>query len=155
MKPFILVRFALSVAVLVLARSALASEEHIVPWHSVTVVAQAGEPQGDVRVTIDTQQVADFDVKIKTLKIVSRGKKLVVPKEAIATIKNPALDTLRISHEAGYDKHPWLYVSIAVGAPQRGMPRVYLAFQNGKFVKRFTATRQKDGGRTFTDEWKP
>ena len=151
--------FGLGLACLVLGDNATASEEDIAGWRSVAVVAQCREPVGEVRVTAEIQG-AGFDVTLKTLKITSGGRKLTVPKQAIATIMNPMLDTLRVSCEPGHDGRPWLYVSFGLAMPKPGTPkwdypRIYLAFQEGKFVKRFSTVRAKDGGRVFGDEWKP
>ena len=64
--------------------------------------------------------------------------------------KNPMLHTLQISTERGCDAHPWLYVSFVLDRPKPDakwdFPRVYFAFQNDKFVKRFVSRKKEDGG---------
>jgi hypothetical protein len=137
-----------------------ASEEDIATWLSVSVTAQPSKPFERVQVFMEVAS-SDFDAQIKALRITLQGHDLSFPKEAIADLRHPLLNTVWISSEAGYDKDPWLYISFELGMPEskRGMawdsPRIYLAFQNGKFIKRFTSRRKSEGGRTFTDEWKP
>lgn len=135
------------------------SEEHIPPWQTFSVTAELDQPFGKVLVSAESRDT-NFNRTLKNLKITSNGRVLTVPKAAILRMKNPDLSSLRISSEAGYDRHPWLYISFTLSMPERGMtnwnyPRSYLAFQNGRYVKSYKTASKPGGGRDFFDEWKP
>ena len=140
--------------------SVIASEEDIAGWLSVSITAQASKPFEKVDALMEITGL-DFNAGIKVLRISCQGHALSFPPEAIAGLRHPLLQTLMISSLAGCDEYPWLYISFELGMPEsrRGTawepPRVYLAFQNDKFVKRFMSRNRPEGGRTFTDEWRP
>ena len=141
--------------VFILSRCEL--EEDIAPWIEVTFTAQASSFE-EVKVIAENEGTG-FSQKIKKLKVFNGNEELIIPKESLEDIRNARLDTMMISSEAGYDKFPWLYVSFVLGSPAPGVewdfPRIYFAFQDNKFVKRFATKARKGGGREFIENWKP
>ena len=135
-----------------------ASEEDIANWKTVSIIAQPVSFSEEVKVHAERED-AGWSSKFKVLRIFQGEEELTIPEEALKIVKNPRLETLKISSEAGYNGVPWLYVSFELERPEPGIewdfPRVYLAFQNGKFVNRFVAKRREDGARDFVDEWEP
>lgn len=136
--------------------SAYSSEEDMANWDSVTVIAQAGSFK-DVKVTAEIEWKGSEE-KFKLLKVFSGLTELVIPAEATKDILNPALSTLMVSSEAGYGEFPLLYVSFLLsnaGAQEAvGPTRIYFAFQENKFIKRFATRLKKDGSRDFIEDWK-
>ena len=134
------------------------SEENMALWKAVTITAQPNKPFEEVKVSVEVE-IVGISQRFKKFKIFHGNKELIIPNEALEILKSPVLHTIEVSSEAGYDKDPWLYVSIVLSSPKPGIewdyPRVYFAFQNNKFVKRFTTKNAKGGGRVFVDEWKP
>src|SRR6185436_19740814 len=87
------------------ASPALASEEEIHPWSSVTITAST-HLFGDVTVTA----TADAKANVKTVEVKVKGKSITVPAKLIESLPAMPLASLEIRSEVGYDKDPWLYV---------------------------------------------
>jgi hypothetical protein len=86
--------------------------------------------------------------------ILSRsGRSHLVPDTVYPGLGKPLLTTLQVRTEAGYDRHPWLYITFEIAPPQgsqvHGPRRVYLAWQNGRFVYRALKYKRPDGQWAF------
>lgn len=138
---------------LAVAGAARASEETYAVIHAIKFTCQPERPFGPTTV----EAVADgngAERVLTLLRVTSKDFDISVPKEALADLRVPMLDTLRVSTEAGYDKTPWLYVTFQLGNPQPGKmwdyPRAYLKVKEGKFVGR-ALRRTAPGKVTFED----
>jgi len=136
------------------------SEEEILLWRSCTITTQAHGtiPPHETVVAAEVEGEGQSQ-KLKTFRIRHGDRELRIPGNGLEAARNPMLHTLQVGGERGYGKYPWLYVSVALDQPGKkteiGFPRIYFAFQNNRFVKRFTATPRQGGGRTFSDDWAP
>ena len=116
--------------VLLLAGSAVASEEQIHPWKSATVAAST-QLFGDVEV----KATADAEGNVSSLEVVAKGAKISVPAKFIATLPRLPLASLEIRSEVGYDKDPWLYVVFRTGPrTTAGSSEIHVALQSGKLI---------------------
>src|SRR5205807_1338105 len=70
----------------------LASEEDILPAHTVSLTANAAKPVGEVRATLETAGVAQGR-RITAITLTVGGKKIAVPKEQFRDLRNPLLTT--------------------------------------------------------------
>ncbi len=132
---------------------ALASEEDYATINAVKFTCRPMKPFADTTV----EAVADgngAERRLTLLRVASKDFDITFPKEALADLRVPMLDTLRISTEAGYDAKPWLYVTFQLGSPQPGRmwdyPRAYMKVQGGKFVGR--SLRRTTGGTVKYEE---
>jgi len=121
------------------AGAATASEETYALINAIKFTCQPEKPFPATTV----EAVADgngAERVLTLLRVTSKDFDIRVPKEALADLRVPMLDTLRVSTEAGYDKTPWMYVTFQLGSPQPGKmwdyPRAYLKIKDGRFVGR-------------------
>lgn len=119
--------------------AAVASEEEILSPHRITVTADGRKTFGELSATLETTKDA-MDRRIKSINLTVDGKAFVVPKEQFDDLRNPLVQTTEFRMEAGYDKHPWLYLTFQLekqGAKSTSdRPRVYIRYQNGKLLDR-------------------
>lgn len=134
------------------ASGAAGSEEDIAAWRTATFVYDAAKPFGRTTVTIDAGGKAPAGVA--ALKVATAAFTVDVPPTVFDGQPPPDVGSVRVSSEAGYDKSPWLYISFALTNPKPGQPwdspRLYVAIQDGKIVKRFLK-RWSDGGPRYED----
>jgi hypothetical protein len=131
---------ALSLGVICLVcGAAVASEEDILSPHKVTLAADGGKAFGEVGAAIETTSDAGA-IRIKSITLTVDGKTFVVPKEQFSDLRDPLIATAEFRTEAGFDTHPWLYLTFQLaksGAASVGdRPRVYVRFQNGELKER-------------------
>ena len=135
--------------ILVACSPLLASEEEIAPWKSVTFVCKPMEPFPETTVSIETDAG-----RIQAIRVTNKQFDLKVPKEAFADLVQPLIQTAEVHSEAGYDKTPWLYVTVKLGNPKPGepwdSPTFYLKIKDGKVVGR-SILRVKEGQAKFED----
>lgn len=136
--------------------STVGSEEDFASIQQISIVAQPREPFGQVTVNVTLTEGDEWGIAAMSVK--EAETELSLPKEAFETIKNPLIQQLRVSSEAGFDKLPWLYVSVELHRPELPPGErvwVYFAFQEGQFVKRFLKHWKPGVGPNYTDEWRP
>jgi hypothetical protein len=128
------------------ALPASASEEEIHAWKKVTVVADAGR-FGEVTVTAESTTGAKAAITALTVKV--QGKTIAVPRAALQELSGLQLHTLQVRSEAGYDKHPWLYVVLDRWRANRPATTVaetvHFAIQGGKLRHRSISIRDRSG----------
>ncbi len=133
--------------VTILCSTALASEEDYLIITSMTLVCQPWKPFAETTVQVQTGG-QDNSRRIALLRVSNKDFDLTLPREALADLAMPMLDTLRLSTEPGYDKTPWMYVTFALASPTPGAawdsPTVYLKILDGKFVGR--SLKRRVGG---------
>ena len=126
--------------------AASASEEEILSPHKVTITADGRKAFGEVSATLETNKDG-LDRRIKSIILTVDGKAFVVPKEQYGDLRNPLVQTAEFRTEAGFDQHPWLYLTFqlakqgANSASERA--RVYIRYQNGKLMERSIQEPQK------------
>ncbi len=127
--------------ILALAGPAIASQEEIHPWKSVTVAAST-KRFGDV----EMKATGDAAGNLKTLEVIVKGKRLTVPAKWLATFPAMPLSSLEIRTERGWDPEPWLYAYFRNGpASAKGTIEVHIAFQGGKLKDANIATHDGTG----------
>jgi len=135
--------------ILVACLPLLASQEYIAPWKSVTFVCKPNDPFPETTVSIETDGNT-----IQAIRVTNKQFDLKVPREAFADLVQPLIQTARLHSEPGYDKTPWLYVTLTLENPKPGevwdSPTFYLKIKDGKVVGR-SLKRIKDGQVTFED----
>ena len=118
---------------------AFASEEEILSPLKVTITADGRKAFGEVSATLEVTKDGK-DRRIKSITLTVDGKAVVVPKEQFADLRDPLIQTAEFRTEAGFDKHPWLYLTFQLakaGAKTTSdRPRVYIRYQNGKLMER-------------------
>lgn len=137
---------------LLLSVPVLSSEEEIIQPNRTIIHADCGRSFGDVRV--DMMLARDKQAfLIQGIVLTIAGANVKVPVKAFADLRNPQPKTMELRTEAGYDRHPWLYITFAadhVDKSGKGSARlVYLAWQNGRFVYRGLKHRRADGQWAF------
>jgi hypothetical protein len=128
----------LGIAIISLS-AAVASEEEILSPHKITITADSGKAFGEVSAALETRRDGK-DRRIKAITFTVDGKAIVVPKEQFDDLRDPLIQTAEFRTEAGFDKHPWLYLTFQLakaGAKSTSdRPRVYIRYQNGKLMER-------------------
>jgi len=127
--------------------AAAASEEEFLPSHKVTITADGrkatitadgGKTFGKVSAAFETTK--DGADRIKSILLTVDGKEFVVPKEQFGDLRDPLIQTAEFRTEAGFDKHPWLYLTFQLAKQEAkstsDRPRVYIRYQNGKLMER-------------------
>lgn len=115
------------VLLLALAGSALASQEQIHRWKTVTVVADT-DLFGDVEVKTS----ADASGVVQSLAVTAKGATITVPKAWLAKLPAVKLGSIEVRSERGYDPQPWLYVVFRL--PSGANDVLHVSFQNGKLA---------------------
>jgi hypothetical protein len=124
---------------------AIASQEQIHPWKTVSISA-ATKLFGDV----EMKATGDTAGNLKTLDVVIKGKTLTVPAKWIATLPAMPLSSLEIRTERGYDPEPWLYAYFQNGADgAKGTIELHISFQGGKLKDAATNTHDGKGNAKF------
>lgn len=113
--------------IVALAGSALASQEQIHRWKTVTLVADT-DLFGDVEVKAS----ADGTGIVQSLAVTAKGATITVPKAWLAKLPAVKLASLEVRSERGYDPQPWLYVVFHL--PSGANDVLHVSFQNGKLT---------------------
>jgi len=138
---------AISLAFVCLACDvAIASEEEILSPLKITITADGRKEFGEVSAAIERTKDAN-EYRVKSITLTVNGKTIVVPKEQFADLRDPLIQTAEFRSEAGFDKHPWLYLTFQLakaGAKSTSdRPRVYIRYRNGKLMERSIHQPQK------------
>jgi hypothetical protein len=131
-------------------RALTASEEELVRWREVSLVADVPE-YGAVRVSAarEGERLAYLRVELAS------GVHLEVPPVGLAGLEIPQLERLQVRYEVGYDPTPWLYVvvphgePILVGGEVRWAEASY-AIQGDRFVDRRIRSWTPEGELVWT-----
>jgi hypothetical protein len=119
--------------------AAVASEEDILSPHKVTFTADGTKAFGEVSATLEMARDGK-DRRIKSITLTVDGKAIVVPKEQFDDLRDPLIQTAEFRTEAGFDQHPWLYLTFQLakaGAKSTSdRPRVYIRYQSGMLMER-------------------
>ncbi|MFQ5930752.1 MAG: hypothetical protein ACE5MK_13750 [Acidobacteriota bacterium] len=130
---------------LLLASVSYSSEEEILAPHKASLSVYAGDHFGEVNVTIETSP--DYR-KVESIRMNVGGKNVSVPKAAFNDLRNPLLNSLEIRTEAGYGKHPWLYITFDVAHREESgewnPKKVYVAYHEGKIKHRSIKSKISD-----------
>ncbi len=128
----------------------------------IGISVEAGPPFGTVLVTMENSAEAS-DHSIESIKVISNGNELSIPRAALKGINYPLDETLEVSVEPDAKGDSVMYVSFELGEPNSSATkadylslhsaprRVYFAFQDGKLIQRFTLERVGK----IEDQWKP
>jgi hypothetical protein len=116
-----------AVFLVVLAGSALASQEQIHRWKTVTLVAET-DLFGDVEVKAS----ADASGNVQSLAVTAKRVTITVPKAWLAKLPAVTLGSIEVRSERGYDPQPWLYVVFHM--PSGANDVLHVSFQNGKLA---------------------
>ncbi len=148
MKPVLASVLAVALAGTLPHGDALASQEQIHDWRSLTTRVDAGSAFGTVDVTARIKGNG-FARRLGTLQVNVGGKRIAVPTALLAKLGNPQLRSLHVRSERGYGKHPWLYVVFTLGPTKlntKWTPSyAYVSIQNGKLVR--VQVKRKHGAR--------
>ena len=131
-------------------RAVTASEEEIIRWREVSLLADVPE-YGLVRVAAER----DGDHLVYVRVELATGEHLEVPPVGLADIERPQLEQIQVRYEVGYDPTPWLYVVIRYGDPiavgsEMRWPEVSYAVQGNRFVRRGMRSWTPDGNVEWT-----
>jgi hypothetical protein len=142
--------FGLLAGLLGFSQVLTASEEEIVPWREVSLVADVYDI-GAVRVSAAREAERLVYVRVE----LASGVQLEVPPAGLNDIEVPQLERLQVRYEVGYDPTPWLYVVIPHGHPifVDGVvhwPEVSYAAQGDRFVGRRVRTWTPEGDVVWT-----
>ena len=123
------------------------SEETIHNPYEVTLAADTGASFGEVKLSI--HQSKNASAKITSIDLWLGEENIKVPETAYADLEAPLLGSVQIRSEAGYDKHPWLYIYFELAyrmEDRQWRPKkVHIAYHNGKIEYRAIDTPHPDG----------
>jgi hypothetical protein len=121
---------------------AFASEEQILSPSrtTLTIIADAGKPFGEVRATIEGKR-DEKGQHIQSISLTVAGKTFAVPSQQFADLRDPLIQTAEFRTEGGLGDGPWMYLMIRLEAPRgaksiEDRPRVYFRYKDGKLVER-------------------
>jgi hypothetical protein len=128
-----------------------ATQERILVPHEISIVADAGQPFGEVRACLRTREG-----RIEGIDLEVAGKKILIPAAAYADLRIPLSSTLQLRTDPGYEKEPWLYVyfELAHRTPdgQSRPKRVHIAYHRGKIESRSIETPDSDRSSTVKED---
>ncbi len=149
------VQILLAAAVCVLPWFVFGSEEEILEPVEISLRADGGTPFGEVSVSIRTKG-RDSERRIADIQLKVGGKAVRVPEKAYSGLTSPLLNTVELRTEAGYDKHPWLYIyfqtAYRTSDGQWRPKRVHIAYRAGRIESRSIETLNADGTSTSQTE---